>query len=72
MPARPAGRRHVNHPAKLGSDRSVTGLLPALLTLVSIAFVWALFGREAAFAWAFLAFCHYTNPQSIIQFYQQL
>ena len=45
---------------KLASDRAITGLLPALLTLVSIAFVWALFGREAAFRWTFLAFCAFT------------
>jgi hypothetical protein len=45
---------------KLASDRAITGLLPALVTLVSIAFVWVLFGREAAFRWTFLAFCAFT------------
>lgn len=42
---------------KLGEDRSITGLLPALVTLVSIALVWAVFGREAALLWTFFAFC---------------
>ena len=50
----------MNTTHKFGGDRDFTGLLPALLTLVSIAFVWLLFGREAAFAWAFLAFCAFT------------
>ena len=42
---------------KLGEDRSITGLLPALVTLVSMALVWVAFGREPAFAFIFLAFC---------------
>ena len=46
---------------KLGDDRSITGLLPALVTLVSIALVWVVLGREAAFFWAFLAFCGFTG-----------
>lgn len=50
----------MNTASKLGNDRSITGLLPALVTLVSIALVWALFGREAAFRWTFLAFCAFT------------
>ena len=43
-------------PKKLGSDRSFTGLLPAVVTLFSIAIVWILLGKEAAFAWTNLAF----------------
>ena len=42
---------------KLGEDRSITGLVPALITLVSIAIVWLLLGEDAAFIWTFLAFC---------------
>lgn len=45
---------------KLGSDRSVTGLLPALITVVSIALVWMFLGREPAFLWANLAFVGFT------------
>lgn len=48
-------------PNKLGGDRSMTGLLPALVTLVSIALVWVVLGREAAFFWTFLAFCGFTG-----------
>ena len=47
-------------PQKLGSDRSFTGLLPAVVTLVSIAIVWILLGKEAAFAWTNLAFAAFT------------
>ncbi|MGD9020881.1 MAG: hypothetical protein PVF46_03735 [Lysobacterales bacterium] len=44
---------------KLGEDRSITGLVPALVTLVSIAIVWMVLGKEAAFTWTFLAFCFF-------------
>lgn len=43
--------------SKLGEDRSITGLLPALVTLVSMAIVWVVFGRETAFMFIFVAFC---------------
>jgi hypothetical protein len=46
---------------KLGEDRSITGLVPALLTLVSIAIVWMLLGQAAAFKWTFLAFCAFAG-----------
>ncbi len=46
--------------SKLGEDRSIAGLLPALVTLVSIALVWAVLGADAAFVWTFLAFCSFT------------
>lgn len=45
---------------KLGEDRSMTGLLPALVTLFTIAIVWATLGADAAFVWTFLAFCLFT------------
>ena len=51
--------------SKLGNDRSITGLLPALLTLVSIALVWALFGRDMAFRWTLIAFCAFTVAAGI-------
>jgi hypothetical protein len=41
---------------KLGGDRSITGLLPAIVTLISIALVWMLLGEEAAFLWTNFAF----------------
>jgi hypothetical protein len=41
---------------KLGADRSITGLIPAIITLISIALVWVLLGREAAFLWTTFAF----------------
>ena len=41
---------------KLGGDRTMTGLLPALVTLVTIALVWLFLGKEAAFLWTNLAF----------------
>lgn len=46
---------------KLGEDRSITGLVPALVTLVSIAIVWVALGREVAFIWTFLAFSIFTG-----------
>jgi hypothetical protein len=52
-------------PHKLGSDRSFTGLLPAVVTLVSIAIVWILLGKEAAFAWTNLAFAAF----AVLAFY---
>jgi len=42
--------------SKLGEDRDITGLVPAIVTLVSIAIVWLVFGAEVAFKWTFLAF----------------
>lgn len=42
--------------SKLGSDRSFIGLVPAMVTLVSIAFVWIIMGKEAAFLWTNFAF----------------
>ena len=47
--------------SKLGEDRDITGLVPALVTLISIAIVWLVFGAEAAFKWAFLAFCVFAS-----------
>ncbi|MCP4046330.1 MAG: hypothetical protein GY732_10115 [Gammaproteobacteria bacterium] len=47
--------------SKLGEDRDITGLVPALVTLVLIAVVWLLLGAEAAFKCAFLAFCVFTS-----------
>lgn len=41
---------------KLGGDRSITGLLPAIVTLISIALVWMLMGKDAAFLWTNFAF----------------
>jgi hypothetical protein len=46
---------------KLGGDRSITGLVPAIATLISIAVVWMFFGREAAFLWTNLAFAIFTG-----------
>ena len=41
---------------KLGNDRSIIGLVPAIVTLISIALVWMFLGREAAFLWTNFAF----------------
>ena len=51
--------------SKLGADRSINGLLPSLVALVSIALVWAVLGRDAAFVWTFLVFCSFTGLASI-------
>jgi hypothetical protein len=45
--------------SKLGEDRDITGLVPAIVTLVSFALVWIVFGQDAAFKWIFLAFCFF-------------
>lgn len=42
--------------SKLGSDRSIIGLIPAIATLVSFALVWMFLGKNAAFLWTNLAF----------------
>jgi hypothetical protein len=42
--------------SKLGSDRSFVGLVPAVVTLISIAIVWMFMGREVAFVWTNLVF----------------
>lgn len=42
--------------SKLGADRSITGLLPAICTLLLLAVVMFLFGKGAAVLWAFLLF----------------
>ncbi|MBW1865542.1 MAG: hypothetical protein JRI64_07930, partial [Deltaproteobacteria bacterium] len=47
--------------SKLGEDRDITGLVPALVTLISIAIVWLVLGAEAAFKFTFLAFCIFTS-----------
>ena len=41
---------------KLGADRSIIGLVPALVTLVSMAIVWLFMGKEPAFLWINFAF----------------
>jgi hypothetical protein len=41
------------------------GLVPAMVTLVSIAIVWIVLGREAAFRWTFLAFVLFTALAAI-------
>lgn len=45
---------------KLGADRSLSGLVPAMVTLVSIALVWIFVGKEAAFLWTNFAFAAFT------------
>ena len=45
---------------KLGADRSFIGLVPAMVTLVSIAVVWIFMGEEPAFLWTNLAFGVFT------------
>ena len=50
---------------KLGGDRSINGLLPAIVTLVSIALVWLFLGREAALLWTNLAFAVFTALAAI-------
>jgi len=45
--------------SKLGEDRDITGLVPAIVALVSFALVWIVFGKDAAFNWIFLAFCFF-------------
>ena len=51
--------------SKLGADRSINGLIPSLVALVSIALVWAVLGRDVAFVWTFLVFCAFTVLASI-------
>lgn len=46
---------------KLGADRSLAGLVPAMVTLVSIAVVWIFMGEEAAFLWTNFAFAVFTG-----------
>ena len=44
---------------KLGEDRDITGLVPALVSLVLIAVVWLMFGAETAFKFTLLVFCFF-------------
>jgi len=46
--------------SKLGEDRGITGLVPALVSLVLIAVVWLMFGAETAFKFALLVWCFFT------------
>jgi len=45
--------------SKLGEDRDITGLVPAIVALVSFALVWLVLGKDAALKWIFLAFCFF-------------
>jgi hypothetical protein len=55
-----ARRTDMSSTHKLGEDRNITGLLPAIVTLISIALVWMVLGREAAFLWTNFAFAVFT------------
>jgi len=47
--------------SKLGTDRSITGLLPALFTLVLLGVAHLLFGMEIARLWAFVLFVAFSG-----------
>ena len=47
--------------SKLGTDRSITGLLPALFTLVLLGVAHLLFGMEIARLWAFVLFAMFAG-----------